>query len=652
MHNQRSIYGNMIQEYAVNRMRSLNAARCARIDSLKTKADAEAYVAEVRAKVKSGFPMPDDRSVPEVKLCGTLEREKFTVEKIIYFSRPNFPVTANLYVPNTPGKHPGVVFVCGHSGDGKACETYQRGAQNLALMGCVVLLIDPISQGERWQFLDVPYAQGIHGSCTAEHSMQGKQLRLCGEYLGAWRAYDALRGLDYLLSRSEVDPSRIGITGNSGGGTMTTFVQALDSRFTMAAPSCYVTSWQRNFENELVADAEQMPPGILEAGCEMGDFILAYAPRPVILLGQKNDFFDARGLKETWERARKVYKLLGAEENLQYFIGPTDHGYSIENREAMYSFFAQHAQLDSATKESEALEIFPAKDLNCTPTGQLMSSYKEYFTLHQILEADAKRMAAERKTLSNAELKSELKKALKLPENIEVPYSRQMPPIAWPSVPPERAVFSRFGLEGEPGLFTTLKINSARAYRHFPEMEKLTIYLPHLDSAQELLKLDRDADEFYAGLDYRNIGESLALTGSFGAEYRKFNMIHNQDYHYDGIELMFGSSMVGRRVLDILRAIEFVKANGVKQLHLIARGQGVIPGTIAALLSDKVESLTLYDAPANCMDMVQKRITRWPQSCMVPGLLKFTDLPEIYAAVKEEKELNIINVVNEPVLEV
>jgi len=357
-------------------------------------------------------------------------------------------------------------------------------------------------------------------------------------------------------------------------------------------------------------------------------------------------------LKETWERARKVYKLLGAEENLQYFIGPTDHGYSIENRETMYSFFAQHAQLDSATKESEALEIFPAKDLNCTPTGQLMSSYKEYFTLHQILEADAKRMAAERKTLSNAELKSELKKALKLPENIEVPYSRQMPPIAWPSVPPERAVFSRFGLEGEPGLFTTLKINSARAYRHFPEMEKLTIYLPHLDSAQELLKLDRDADEFYAGLDYRNIGESLALTGSFGAEYRKFNMIHNQDYHYDGIELMFGSSMVGRRVLDILRAIEFVKANGVKQLHLIARGQGVIPGTIAALLSDKVESLTLYDAPANCMDMVQKRITRWPQSCMVPGLLKFTDLPEIYAAVKAEKELNIINVVNEPVLEV
>ena len=242
--------------------------------------------------------------------------------------------------------------------------------------------------------------------------------------------------------------------------------------------------------------------------------------------------------------------------------------------------------------------------------------------------------------------------SLKLPETIAVPYSRQMSPIAQPSIAPERSVFSRFGLEGDTGVVTTLKINCGRAYRHFPELEKLTIYLPHLDSAQEVLKLDRPADEIYAGFDYRNIGESLALTGSFGAEYRKFNTVHNQDYHYDGVELMFGSSMVGCRVLDILRAIEFVKANGVKHLHFIARGQGVIPGTIAALLSDKVESLTLLDAPESCMAMVRKRITRWPQSCMVPGLLTFTDLPEIYAAVKAEKELNIVNFVNEPVPEV
>lgn len=78
--------------------------------------------------------------------------------------------------------------------------------------------------------------------------------------MGAWRAWDAVRGLDYLLSRPEVDTTRVGLTGNSGGGTMTTFVNALEDRLTMAAPSCYITTWVHNVENELPADSEQMPP--------------------------------------------------------------------------------------------------------------------------------------------------------------------------------------------------------------------------------------------------------------------------------------------------------------------------------------------------------------------------------------------------------
>ena len=124
MHNQRSIYGSMIQEHAVNRMRALNEARTKRIDALSNREEAVKYVEDIRAKVQSCFPMPSDRSVPETELCGVVEKEGFRVEKIIYFSRPSFPVTANLYLPDTPGKHPGVLFLCGHSGDGKACETY------------------------------------------------------------------------------------------------------------------------------------------------------------------------------------------------------------------------------------------------------------------------------------------------------------------------------------------------------------------------------------------------------------------------------------------------------------------------------------------------------------------------------------------------
>ena len=99
MHNQRSFFGSMIQEHAVRRIRALNEKRTARINALQTRADAEAYVAEVRAKVRSCFSLSADRSVPESELCGVIEREKFRIEKIIYFSRPSFAVTANLYPP-------------------------------------------------------------------------------------------------------------------------------------------------------------------------------------------------------------------------------------------------------------------------------------------------------------------------------------------------------------------------------------------------------------------------------------------------------------------------------------------------------------------------------------------------------------------------
>ena len=459
MHNQRSILGNYLQECSVSRIRALNSERTARIEALKTRADAEAYVKSVREKIAACFPMPADHSVPKVEVAGIVEKSDFTIENIIYYSRENFPVTANLYVPKTPGKHPGVIFVCGHSGDGKLSEAYRGGAANLAQKGFVVLLLDPIGQGERWQFLNVPNASEVHGKCTREHNMLGKQLRLFGEFFGAWRAYDAIRGLDYLLSRPEVDPARVGITGNSGGGTMTTFTQALDERFTMAAPSCYVTSWKRNFENELPADVEQIPPGILDAGCEMGDFILAYAPRPVLLMGQKNDFFDARGLRETYEQVKKVYALLGAEENVQCFIGPTNHGYSIENREAMYEFFAKHAALDVDTKENFDVKDVAVSELLCTASGQLMTSRPELAQVHDFILKFARDYAANRPQLDAAGVKAELKNLLGIPEKIEEPYVRMMRGIGQAGVPDTRRLLARFVLESGDGMLTPLKLN-------------------------------------------------------------------------------------------------------------------------------------------------------------------------------------------------
>lgn len=652
MNDQRSILGNYLHESSVRRIRQLNRERNARIEALKTREDAEAYVKSVRQKIAACFPMPSDHSVPKSELTGVVRKEGFSIEKIIYYSRENFPVTSNLYLPDTPGKHPGVIFLCGHSANGKLSEAYRSGAANLAQKGFVVLLIDPISQGERWQFIDVPNASEANGKCTREHNMMGKQLRLFGEFFGAWRAYDAIRGLDYLLSRPEVDPARIGITGNSGGGTMTTFTQALDERFTMAAASCYVTSWQRNFENELPADVEQIPPGILAAGCEMGDFILAYAPRPVLLLGQKNDFFDPRGLLETYNQVKKVYALLGAEENVQCFIGPTNHGYSIENREAMYGFFTKHAGVDAEVKENFDATQLSDPELICTASGQLLKSRPELAKVHDFIAAFARDFAEKRPKLDAAGVRAKLKELLNIPDKIEEPYARMLRGTGVPGVPDQRRSFARFALESPDGMLTPLKLNSGTAWFHFPALEKLTIYIPHLDSASEVIKIDREADDIYAGLDVSGLGETLSLNADQVAEMRKFNALYSQDYHYDCVELMFGSSMVARRVMDILRAVEFVKARGVKRIEIAGRGQGAFPALFAALLCDDIAAVKLWDALESYRSIADKRFSAWPQSCMVPGILKYMDLADIREAVASLKSLEVVNFVKEPIPEV
>src|SRR4030095_13965846 len=260
-------------------------------------------------RIRESFGPEPERTPLNARITGIVERDAYKIEKVIFESRPEFLVTANLYVPK--GRKfplPGVVGTCGHSANGKAIEAYQSFAQGLARQGYVVLIFDPLGQGERLQYVD-DNLQPKQGIGVSEHLLAGNQQFLVGEFLGAWRAWDGIRALDYLLTREEVDPKHIGVTGNSGGGTMTTWLCGLERRWTMAAPSCFVTTFRRNLENELPADTEQCPLRALSLGLDHSDFLAAMAPRPVILMGKEQDYFDVRGTTEAYERLRRLYRL-------------------------------------------------------------------------------------------------------------------------------------------------------------------------------------------------------------------------------------------------------------------------------------------------------------------------------------------------------
>ncbi|MGC9317629.1 MAG: alpha/beta hydrolase [Armatimonadota bacterium] len=362
----------MMQEYVVARIRAADAANHACIMALESADQARQYVAELRTKLPMMFGELPERAPLRPHIVGSLERDDFVIEKVIFHSRPDFPVTANLYLPReAQPPAPAVIVPSGHSHEGKAADYNQAACQILARNGFVALAYDPIGQGERLQYPGGGDEDGQKVRWgTLQHNHIGNQQLLVGEFFGTWRAWDGIRAIDYLLTREEVDPSRIGVTGCSGGGTMSTLLTALDRRITMSAPSCYVTSWRRDIENELAADAEQMPPNAHALGVGQHDLLLMNAPDALILLTQEQDFFDQRGSLESYVRIGHVYEVLGAEELLDYYVGPGGHGYPPEMRQAMAEHFCAAAGLELRAGDEAFIEE-PEEELWCTESGQV-----------------------------------------------------------------------------------------------------------------------------------------------------------------------------------------------------------------------------------------------------------------------------------------
>ncbi len=208
-------------------------------------------VREIFWQLVGGMP---ERTPLNQRTAGSFEREGYRVEKVVYESRPNFHIPANLYIP-TEGRppFPGVLFQMGHSLNGKAADSYQRCCQALARLGYLVLAFDPMGQGERVYYPDASGTRTRLSSADDEHTVPGKQMLLIGDTSSRLQVWDAVRSLDYLASNPLVDPKRLGSTGQSGGGTLTMLLACVDDRLAAAVVS------SGNTEN--VACAKFNPPG-------------------------------------------------------------------------------------------------------------------------------------------------------------------------------------------------------------------------------------------------------------------------------------------------------------------------------------------------------------------------------------------------------
>ena len=374
----------------------------------------------------------------------------------------------------------------------------------------------------------------------------------------------------------------------------------------------------------LLRHAPGKTAALAAAGGEMADMLFAAAPRPLLICGQRDDFFDPRGTLECYDELRRVYRILGCENEVESFIGPLGHGLSPHLRERVVDFFCRHAGQEKG--DLSAVAPFPEKELWCTPTGNVCD-LPENRRIQLFIRERAEEQIRNRTSLPAPELAQKLRSSLKIGA-VAMPDYR----VLRPRPAAEQVLFSRFLLETEPGMRVTLSYVDRRAWFHLPEREKgaIPLYLPHQSAFDEL----SSGGEPGFALDYRGVGETMPDGCDQGK--RDFFGPYQFDYHFASLGLLLEEPYLGGRVRDIMAACLLLNPEGEGRIALTARGVGVVPGVIAALLSDRVAELRLLDRPESLAEVVQAESTPFPQSNMFPGMLAVTDLPDLYRALREK----------------
>ncbi len=530
-------------------------ARETEIAKLKTKADWQKRQALVRNKLLDIIGPFPEKTPLNAQVTGVIQKDGYRVEKIIYESMPDYYVTAALFVPdNLNEKAPAVLNAIGHSTQSFRRDVYQQIIINLVKKGFVVLTYDQIGQGERLQYYDKKLGKSKFGS-TTEHSYPGAQCFISGYSPARYFIWDGIRGVDYLISRPEVDPQRIGMTGLSGGGTSTTFISAIDERIFAAAPTCFVTNYEYLLKTRGPQDAEQNIYHLIAEGLDHPDFIELRAPKPTLIVATTRDFFSIQGVRETYAESKNAFQAFNKEDNLQKYEGNYVHGFIKNNNEATYAFFQKHLNNPGDNTDEEII-VIPEKELQVTKTGQMTTSLDAetiYSVNKNIVE---KQIASLELKRSNADKHlSELADAI-------IKYSG----FSYPK---------EFGAEIFSGRFVNdnYKLEKYLIPGSGDYMLPLALFVPTKNSKNEAILLLHEKGKDYAvnndslakqlvANGYTVLLGDLPGIGELGPGYLKGDAyIGKVSYNLWFSGILTGKSIVGVRAEDIIRMSHFIKTN-------------------------------------------------------------------------------------------
>ena len=540
----------------------------------------ERYAEFIEMISMQDMPLSGERSPLNVRITGTIQRDGYRIEKLYYESLPGLYVPANLYIPdNINGKAPAIIYLCGHSLTQKV--HYQAHPAKFAKLGFVCLIVETIQYGE---------VRGEHHGCYARGWFNWYSRGYTPAGVEVW---NAIRGLDLLAERPEVDKQNMGATGISGGGAISWFLAAADPRVKAVAPVCGASTMEAQITTRTIDGHCDCMMAINTYLVDFQDIGALIAPRP-LLIGQadRDGLNQIESVKRIYNDLRRIYQLHNTPANIEYIDTPGGHSYHKNSREKIFSFFSGHLMGKSISPEE-------AGDIDTSPESLLSEEELRVYTAG-IPAGDRTTIIQDSfvKVASAPEISSE--EELISFRNSVVGSLRKISFGAFPENPPafdsvkvfrtlDRARYGSDIYSFVPEEGWRLKVDIR--WRNDPSQKKpLMIVLRNPNESRwesEGFIEDLDNKWNIAYFEVRGVGE--------------FGWDPNLQWHVRRASAWLGRTLASMQVWDLTRCIEFCRTlDGVDadSIGIAARDDMGVVALYGALLDGNCKALILKNPPA------------------------------------------------------
>ncbi len=598
-------------------------------------------------------PLPERTELHPV-VTGTIDHPEMTVENIHFQSMPGLYVTGNLYIPKGfEGPRPTILYVCGHGGveiDGVSYGnkvSYQHHGEWFARHGYVCLTIDTIQLGEIEGLHHGNYSEGMWWWYSRGYTPAGVE------------AWNCIRALDYLETRPEVDATKFGVTGRSGGGAYSWWIAAIDERIACAVPVAGITSLRNH-----VID------GCVEGHCDCMYMINTYAwdfpmvaalvaPRPLLISNtDKDGIFPLDGVYDVYSKVRRIYELYGAEDNLGLDINEGPHEDTQPLQVAAFDWFNKHLVGPDIVIERAATPLFTPPELRVfdqLPADERVTTAHDYFVpkaqpIAQVVPGPGRLL----ETLS-ALRRSTFRQS---PDLSEIGRFEEQ---KLTEIPGDDMVIGMVRFESEPGYGLDLIVIARQG--QFDEGQDIDLHVLRqedwerlrgaiafaapgaLEAAESVVPDEEAWREIVSELNSSNkVLHFLAPRGVGSTEWTR------DDFERTQIRrrfMLIGRTLDSMRIWDVCRYLAMMQHGSelgelqFGELSLHGSGDAAVWCLYAGLIDlaqhpddPIVDRFVLTDLPASHMD---------PGCPELLNVLRITDIPQVVVLLSEFREVELLN---------